>query len=64
MMTKPAQSTETAEEVYLGYRIHKLEGVYIAVPLAWAGDRGETIAACDLPTLRKEIRRWWYLLGA
>lgn len=64
MMTKPAQTTATEEEVYLGYRIHRLEGVYLAVPLAWAGERGETIAACDLPTLRKEIRRWWYLLGA
>jgi hypothetical protein len=51
------------DEVFLGYRIRKLDAVYIAVPLEWAGERGETLAANDLPTLRKEIRRWWYQVG-
>lgn len=51
------------DEIFLGYRIRKLDGVYIAVPLEWAGDHGETLAASDLTTLRQEIRRWWYQVG-
>lgn len=63
MVTKPAKPAPTSEEMFLGYRIRKLEGVYIAVPMEWARGRGETLAATDLPTLRKEIRRWWYQVG-
>lgn len=62
MGTKPSKTTGR-DEVFLGYRIRKLDGVFIAVPLDWAGERGETIAATDLQTLRKEIRRWWYQVG-
>jgi hypothetical protein len=51
------------DETFLGYRIRKLEGVYIAVPLDWAGEHGETLAARDIATLRQEIRRWWYQVG-
>jgi hypothetical protein len=63
-MSSKSTKRSTGEEVFLGYRIRKLDGVYIAVPLDWAGDRGETLAASDLQTLRKEIRRWWYQVGA
>lgn len=52
------------EEIFLGYRIRERDGIYIAVPLEWAGGRGETIVAGDLPTLRKEIQRWWYQVGS
>lgn len=60
--TRPTAS-KPVEEIFLGYRIRRLEGVFIAVPLDWAHGRGETIAASDLPTLRKEIQRWWYQVG-
>lgn len=52
------------EEIFLGYRIRERDGIYIAVPLEWARGRGETIVAGDLPTLRKEIQRWWYQVGS
>jgi hypothetical protein len=52
------------EEIFLGYRIRERDGIFIAVPLEWAHGRGETIVAGDLPTLRKEIQRWWYQVGS
>ena len=58
--TQPARS----EEVFLGYRIRERDGIYIAEPLEWARGQGETIVAGDLPTLRKEIQRWWYQVGS
>jgi hypothetical protein len=63
MAIKSSKATY-AEEIYLGYRIRQRDGIYIAVPLDWARGRGETIVAGDLPTLRKEIQRWWYQVGA
>lgn len=62
MVSKPTK-TSPNEETFLGYQIRKLDGVFIAIPLSWAQGRGETIAASDLPTLRKEIQRWWYQVG-
>ena len=62
MTTKVRQSKQD-DEVFLGYRIRKLDSLYIAVALEWAGERGETMVARDLPTLREEIRRWWYRVG-
>jgi len=63
MATRPT-SVKPVEEIFLGFRIRRLDGVYIAVPLDWAHGRGETIAASDLPTLRKEIQRWWFQVGS
>ncbi|MFQ5600527.1 MAG: hypothetical protein ACE5G2_08235 [Candidatus Krumholzibacteriia bacterium] len=51
------------EEIFMGYRIRERDGIFIAIPLEWAQGRGETIVATDLPTLRREIRRWWYQVG-
>ena len=63
MMATRLRSQRREDEVFLGYRIRKLDAVYIAIPLEWAGEQGETLAASDLQTLRKEIRRWWYQVG-
>jgi len=62
MATKVRRS-KPEDEIFLGYRIRKLDSLYIAVALDWAGDQGETLVARDLPTLREEIRRWWYRVG-
>jgi len=62
-MTTRVRRSKREDEFFLGYRIRKLEGLYIAVPLEWAGEQGETLVARDLPTLREEIRRWWYRVG-
>ncbi len=63
-MAIQSSKAQHTEEIYLGYRIRERDGIYIAVPLDWARGRGETIVAGDLPTLRKEIKRWWYQVGA
>jgi len=63
MATRPTPPA-AKDNTFLGYRIRRLDGVYIAIPLDWAHGRGETIAASDLPTLRKEIQRWWYQVGS
>ena len=47
-------------DIYMGYLIQERDGIFIAIPLEWANGRGETLVAADLPTLRKEVRRWWY----
>lgn len=62
-MTTRVRRSKREDEFFLGYRIRKLDGLYIAVPLEWAGEQGETLVARDLPTLREEIRRWWYRVG-
>jgi len=62
MVTNAAKTSQN-EDTFLGYRIRERDGIYIAVPLEWARGSGETIVAGDLPTLRKEIRRWWFQVG-
>jgi hypothetical protein len=66
MSRMPTKSTQPSrsEEIFLGYRIRERDGIFIAVPLEWARGHGETIVAGDLPTLRKEIQRWWYQVGS
>ena len=51
-------------ELYMGFHIRKRDGIFIAVPENWDRGHGETIVATDLETLRSEIRRWWYQVGA
>ena len=51
-------------ELYMGFHIRKRDGIFIAAPEKWAHGQGETIVAADLQTLRKEIHRWWYQVGA
>lgn len=44
---------------YLGFTIEELEGCYAATPTGWTG---EILIAESLPTLRRKIWRWWYLI--
>ena len=62
-MATKLRKPKREDELFLGYRIRKLESLFVAVPLEWAGQHGETLVARDLPTLREEIRRWWYRVG-
>lgn len=63
-MRSKSKPIRTGDELFLGYRIRKIGEVFIAVPLDWAHGRGETLVAADLETLRREIQRWWYDVGA
>jgi hypothetical protein len=50
-------------ELYMGFRIHMRNGIYIAHPQYWSRDGQEAIVATDLESIRQEIRRWWYQVG-
>ncbi len=44
---------------YLGFTIQERDGCYTATPKGWTG---EILLAESLPTLRRKIWRWWYLI--
>jgi hypothetical protein len=62
MATQPEDNRP--DEVFMGFRIRQRDGIYIAVPLDWFPGSEEAIVATDAETVREEIRRWWYHMGA
>ena len=44
---------------YLGFTIQECEGCFTATPQGWTG---EILLAESLPTLRRKIWRWWYVI--
>lgn len=61
MSTRSKKDSYT--ELYMGFRIHMRDGIYIAHPLDWSRDGEEALVAADLESVRQEIRRWWYQVG-